>query len=168
MDPLFMWLEQTPLSVWVRESPSMFAFPGVLVLHTVGMAFLVGTSMAISLRVLGRAPGVAPATVLTFVPLMWLGFSVNAVSGVALLVAYPTKALTNPLFYLKLALIALAIAGTRHLTRNVLGARRPHEGAIPSRARVLAGVTLVLWVAAITSGRLLAYTYTRLMATGYS
>ena len=46
---------------------------------------------------------------------MWAGFWVNAFSGVLLLIAYPTKALTNPVFYLKLALIAVAIvAGACH------------------------------------------------------
>ena len=42
MDPLFGWVEATALSYWLRESPSLWAFPFVLILHTVGLAFFVG------------------------------------------------------------------------------------------------------------------------------
>ena len=52
-----------------------------------------------------------------FLPVMWFGFWLNAISGVALLIAYPTKALTNPVFYLKLVLIALAMVLQRIASR---------------------------------------------------
>ena len=56
---------------------------------------------------------------------MWAGFWVNAVSGVLLLIAYPTKALTNPLFYVKLVLIAigLGIAASCSPPARAAGAR---------------------------------------------
>jgi len=167
MTGFFIWLEETSISVWVRESPSMLAFPGILVLHTVGMAFLVGTSMAISLRTLGVAAGLPPRTLLKFTPVMWLGFAVNAFSGTALLVAYPTKALTNPVFYVKLFLIAIALAGLRYLIRNIPGDPGLQAVARPSRTRAVAGLSIVCWIGAITAGRFLAYTYTRLLSTGY-
>src|SRR5215469_8067520 len=44
-----------------------------------------------------------------FFPVLWAGFWLNAVSGVVLLIGYPTKALTNPMFYLKLVFIGLGI-----------------------------------------------------------
>jgi len=59
--PFTGWIETTALSVWVRESPSLWAFPFVLILHTVGMGFLVGTNIALDLRVLGFAPRSEPA-----------------------------------------------------------------------------------------------------------
>ena len=37
-----VWLESLPLSVWVRESGSLWSYPTVLFLHTVGLAFAVG------------------------------------------------------------------------------------------------------------------------------
>ena len=151
MDPAFIWLEQTSLSVWIRESPSILAFPGILVLHTIGMAFLVGTSFAISLRTFGLAGGVRPESFLRFVPLMWLGFVVNATSGAALLLGYPTKALTNPLFYVKLLLIALALAALRHLLRNFLSKPELQTIPAPSRIRAVAAASVFCWVAAITS-----------------
>src|SRR5271166_6453273 len=109
MDTFLIWLEATGLSTWVRDSPSVFAFPAILSLHTVGMGLVAGLNAALALRILGVAPQVPFAEMKRFFPVMWFGFWLNAASGVLLLIAYPTKALTNPVFYLKLLLIALAV-----------------------------------------------------------
>ena len=58
VDPFFTWIETTALSTMLRESPSLWAFPFVLILHTVGLAFLVGANVALDVRVLGLARGV--------------------------------------------------------------------------------------------------------------
>ena len=58
IDPFLIWLEATPLSQWVVGSPSMFAFPGILALHAIGMGLAAGLSAALDLRILGVAPGV--------------------------------------------------------------------------------------------------------------
>jgi hypothetical protein len=50
----------------LRESPSLWAFPFVLILHTVGMGFLAGTNVAMDLRVVGFAPKVPLALVEKF------------------------------------------------------------------------------------------------------
>lgn len=163
MDPFFIWLEQTGLSVWVRESISMFAFPGILTLHTIGMAFLVGTTAAFSLRVLGFAPRVPVEEMLKFVPVVWFGLILNAVSGVVLLMGYPTKALTNPVFYLKLACIALALTVVRALGQRIANPEPGHATGW-NRNGVLASLTLGLWAVSVTAGRMLAYTHSRLMA----
>src|SRR5687768_5223382 len=126
MDPVFAWIESTAFSTWLRESPSIWVFPFVLILHTVGLAFLVGANVAINARVLGAAATVPLASLDRCLAVMWLGFWVNAVSGVLLLIAYPTKALTNPLFYAKLALIAAALALAHPLRTEIRrGAAEP-------------------------------------------
>ena len=156
-DPLFRWLESTALSVWIIESPSLFAFPGILAAHTVGLALLVGLNAALDLRLLGFARGIPAAAFRRFLPVMWVGLWVNVVSGAALLLAYPTKALTNPVFYLKLALIAVALAILRAILKHIV------QGELDTPVmRTLAAASLILWAATITAGRLLAYTCTRL------
>src|SRR5687767_11729007 len=94
----------------MRESPSLFAFPMILAVHTIGLGFIAGINAAIDLRVLGAAPQIPVGEFRRFLPIMWIGLWLNIASGIALLVAYPTKALTNPVFYLKLALIGAALA----------------------------------------------------------
>jgi hypothetical protein len=165
MDPFFLWLESTRLSAWVRESVSVFGFPMILACHTIGMAFVAGLSSAIDLRILGVASRVPLLEFRRFLPLMWIGFWLNAVSGVVLLIGYPTKALTNPLFYVKLTCIGLAVALVGRITNSVLRDAGPDAGETPRRGKLLAMASLSCWGGAILAGRLLAYTYTRLSAS---
>ena len=160
MEPLFVWLEATPLSTWLRESPSLWAFPLVLILHTVGLAFFVGTNVAWDVRVLGFSLGIPLEALRRYFLVMWAGFWINAFSGVLLLIAYPTKALTNPLFYAKLALIAFGVVLAFRIRREVNGLAARADA--PPMARMLAAVSLACWIAVIFAGRLLAYTCTRL------
>lgn len=162
MDPFFAWIETTSLSIHLRESPSLWAFPFVLILHTVGLAFLVGANVALDVRVLGMARGVPLRTLERYRVVMWTGFWVNAVSGVLLLVAYPTKALTNPLFYVKLVLIAIGLAIAGKLSARLRALPVPDSPVLPPRVKALAVLSLACWAAGITAGRLLAYTYSRL------
>jgi hypothetical protein len=163
MDPFLAFIEDGALSNWIRGSDSLLAFPAIITLHTIGMGFLAGGSAAIDLRILGFAPGLSLKAMGRFLPLLWLAFAVNAASGLLLLVAYPTKALTNPVFYLKLCLIALAVWLIHHIGRTVL--RAPDAGrsalpdSLPGQAKWLAITSLAVWVALITAGRLLAYTH---------
>ena len=159
MDPFLAFLENSELSNWVRSSESIFAFPAIITLHTIGMGFLAGGSAAIDLRILGFASGIPLKTMSRFLPVLWLAFVVNAISGTLLLVAYPTKALTNPIFYIKLCLIALAVGLVYRIGRTVLRAPDAEQKALAGRARMLALASLAAWVALITAGRLLAYTH---------
>src|SRR5258708_12900835 len=105
MDAFLAFVEGSDLSAWIRGD-SMLAFPTIITLHTICMGFLAGASSAIDLRILGAAPGIPLASLRPFYPLMWLAFAVNAVTGVLMVIGYPTKQLTNPLFYIKLSLVA--------------------------------------------------------------
>jgi hypothetical protein len=160
-DAFFAWLESSAASVWLAQSPSMQAFPLILALHTVGLGLVAGINGALNFRLLGVAPQVPLAEFRRFLPVMWFGFWLNAASGLALLIAYPTKALTNPVFYLKLALIAAALLILRVVRRRVLpeGDAERHP---TSPVKILAVASLVCWAGATVAGRLLAYTYTRL------
>jgi hypothetical protein len=162
MDSFFLWLEAWPLGILVRESPSIWGFPFVLILHTVGLAFMVGVNVTVDVRALGGASGVPLISLRRYYRWMWAGFWVNAVSGVLLLIAYPTKALTNPLFYLKLALIAVGIKLAYVIRRHMLAGEAGAGVAVSSRLRTLAAASLLIWVLTITAGRLLAYTCTRM------
>ncbi|MED5198726.1 MAG: hypothetical protein VYB51_02880, partial [Gemmatimonadota bacterium] len=95
----------------------------------------------------------------------WVGLVFVSLSGVLLLIAYPAKALTNPVFYLKLSAIVTALFITRSLAKGVLQDPIYDAERAPRKARVLATVSIFLWAGAVTSGRFLAYTYKILMAS---
>jgi hypothetical protein len=159
---LFELIETSALSTWMRESDSLLAFPGVLILHTLGMALVVGVPAAISLRLLGAARGVPVSALRGFMPLAWAGFAMIAFSGLLLLIAYPAKALTNPVFYVKLGLIAASVALLARMGRSL----RTDTFAFEARgARTLAIATLLAWMLTITAGRLLPYTYRYLLSS---
>ena len=121
MEALFIWIETSPLSLWVRgESGWHMAFPIIIVFHALGMGFLVGVALAINGRVLGLAPQVPLGKFRQFLPVAMLALVVNVISGILLLIGYPTKALTNPVFYLKLLCIALALWNLRWFSYSVL------------------------------------------------
>jgi hypothetical protein len=162
MDSLFLWIEGLSLSVWLREATTFWAFPFVLILHTVGLAFLVGVNVAIDIRALGGMPGVPLISLWRYYRWMWAGFWVNAFSGVLLLMAYPTKALTNPLFYVKLSFIAAGLIIAKIIRRRLMRGDVAADVAAPAPLRLLAAASLLIWVVSITTGRLLAYTCSRL------
>jgi hypothetical protein len=162
MHPFFVWLEATSLSTWIRESTSVWAFPTILSVHTVGMGFVAGLNAAVALRILGFAPAVPLLELRRFLPVMWIGFWANAVSGVLLLIGYPTKAFTNPVFYLKLTFIALALVVLRSIMGSVFGDPSLDVKPATRKSRMLAWWSLACWTGAITAGRLLAYTYSHL------
>ena len=150
-------IEASALSTWIRESDAMYAFPGILIVHTLGMALAAGSAAAIGLRLLGVARQIPLASLRELVSVAWIGLLLNIGSGVLLVVAYPTKALTNPIFYLKLSVIVAALAVVRHLDRRVMTVEATPRKLVPT-------ALLVLTALAIVTGRLLPYTYRHLMA----
>jgi hypothetical protein len=155
----FILLEQGSVGLWVRESPSILAFPTILALHAVGMGLLAGTCAAMDLRLLGVARGVPLSSLERLVPTMRFGFWLNAFSGVLLLLAYPTKALTNPVFYLKLLLIAMAMVTASLIRKHIVQKSPDMETSMPASDKFLAVASMILWAGAVFAGRFLAYTY---------
>jgi hypothetical protein len=152
-------IEDSGFSTWLRESESPFAFYFVLLFHTFGLALLVGANAVVDLRILGVAREIPLAPLKRLFRIMWVGFGINALTGVILIIAYPTKALTNPVFYVKLTLIAFAIWVITLLKDRVFDVPGLDEKSMMARGATLARWSLLLWIGAISAGRLLAYTY---------
>jgi len=155
-------LENSGLSTWIRESQSVFGFYFILLFHNFGLAMLVGASVIIDLRILGVVPGVPVKSLEPLFKIMWAGLIVGTISGVLLLLAYPTKALTNPVFYVKLALIAFGVIMAFRIKNRVFDNPSVSEADMTGSVS-MAKWSIVLWIASITAGRLLAYTYVYLI-----
>lgn len=164
IESLFIWIEDSFLSEWVRgeRDGATLVFPVVISFHAIGMGFLAGIASMINLRILGVAPAVPLARLAGFLPVAWIALFINVVSGLLLLIAYPTKALTNPVFYIKLLCIGAALWCLFWIRRNILLAAE--SALMTARTRQIAAASTLLWVVAIVTGRLLAYTHSRLMA----
>jgi hypothetical protein len=155
----FDWLEHSVLSMWIKESLSLWPYDILcLSAHAVGMAVLVGFSSAVALRLVGFAPAVPLAPMAPFFPVMYAGFWINLLSGTGLFITYPVKAVTNPIFYLKMVGVVTAVVCIRRIKRQVFDAADcANDALVAERGRQPAAVLLVTWVVTITAGRLLAY-----------
>ena len=155
---IFNTIEQSGLSRWLRESQSIFGFYFILLFHTIGMSLVVGANAVVDLRILGVASDLPLHPLKRLFTIMWTGFGLNATTGVLLLIAYPTKALTNPDFYVKLTFIALAVITMAKLNTKVFGDASLSEAAMIAKGKVMATLSLVFWIGAVGAGRLLSET----------
>jgi hypothetical protein len=160
---LFAWIERTPIALWVRES--IWGFPISLILHAWGMALLVGISLLLALGALGVAPRLLLPLAEKSKPFIWAAFLLSLISGILLLSAYPAKALTNEVFYLKLAFIGVAMTLALSLVNACEDLSPQREAASRTKLRLRAAGILLAWFGAIAAGRLLAYTYSVLTVT---
>jgi len=149
-------IENSPFCEWMRTSSSLWAYPGILFLHTAGLAIVVGLSVVVDLRLLGFAPRMPVAPLERFFPIMWIGFWIDAVSGTVLLALDATTKLTNPVFDIKMILIGLAVGDTI-LIRRLLFRDPIIERSVSGTGKFLAAVSILLWFGATTAGRLMAY-----------
>jgi len=152
VDGIFASIENWPLSVWSREDE--YAYFVALIFHAWGMALLVGGGVVVALRAMVAGSQVRLAGFRAIIPVMWLGVLLAVPSGLVLLVAYPAKAFTNPVFAIKFA----CLAGATMLVRRLLRGDGPPD-------RGVAALCLLLWLAGVAAGKLLLHTYHVLTVT---
>ena len=158
----FLTIEESGLSMWVRDNP----FWAILSIHALGMAVLVGASMLVALRVLGIPQGLPFAPLKRLYGFIWAGFWIQFVSGMLLLIGYPTKSLTNWDFYLKVVFIIAGMVAMVMLKKRVFTDPGLSETDMRSRGKSLAILSLLFWALVVTTGRMLAYTYTHVSYPG--
>ena len=121
----------------MRESPSIWAYPTILTLHSIGLGIVVGASVVIDLRLIGRARALEMADLSALFPVIWWAFAVNALTGVLLFIADATRKSAQPIFFVKLGCIVLALVVTLSRTFDAggLGGRpaTPRRRCWPSR-----------------------------------
>ncbi|MGH9240477.1 MAG: hypothetical protein ACRD3G_20720 [Vicinamibacterales bacterium] len=157
MDPFLESLQQSAFARFVGESGSLLGYPTVLFLHTLGLGTVAGVNGAVALRVLGFGRSVPIGPLDRLFPIMWFGFIVSALSGLALLVTDPVTRLHQTVFYVKLIFVALAVVNMQMMRSRIFRSPTASDGVLPSNARTLAMASLVLWIGATTAGRLIAY-----------
>lgn len=152
MNELLAALEASAVSIWVREASTLWAYPMIITMHTAGLAVLVGASAAFDLRVLGVARQIPFASMGGFFTVMWVGFWLNAVTGALLFAADPR---TTTVFMIKLGAVVAGVLLIVLARREVYGDRS--GAAVTPTARTYAVLSLVAWVVATATGRLMAY-----------
>ena len=155
MASFFEWLQDLPLPMWIAGSESLLSFPLILFLHSIGMGLSAGSAFVICMRLVGVGRPLPVSSLRVFFKIFWGGFFLNLVTGSLLFAAHATTTGFIPMYYLKLALIAAGMVLSLPIRKFVDG--QTSDDAIPSRVKGLAALSLLVWVAVITTGRLIAY-----------
>lgn len=151
-------LQESALGRAMRQS--LLLYPVVEIVHLLSIATLVGSILALDLRLVG-AGRMLPARLLArhLLTLGVIGFCGAALSGTLLFATEAASLYFNPAFRLKLVLVALAglNAAAFHLGpwRSVAAwdaGVRP-----PAAARLGGAVSMALWIGVLCCGRLIAY-----------
>jgi hypothetical protein len=129
------------------------------------IAVIVGTVVAVDLRVLGLILKTEPVTRVgrALLPTTWIGFLIMLLTGVPLFAAQAVQLYSNPAFRLKILLLALAgvNAVLFHKTTYCGASDWDYANVAPLPARAFALTSIALWSAIIVSGRLIAVFHAR-------
>lgn len=156
--PFLNFCKNTAVGEWVRNSA--WAFPFLQSWHFIGMTMLLGVVGAIDLRVLGVARAVPLAPLHRFLPLAFIGFGINLITGICFFCHDPYVYAFNTSFRLKMLLILLAGLNALWFRLGVfldLETWGPGIEASPL-AKTISALSLLIWVAVITAGRYIAFT----------
>lgn len=154
---IFEWLEETQIALWVGES--LWGYPFMLSLHVIGLAIVVGVVVMLDLRLLGSFKGIRVETFLPAMKFAWVGFVVNAVSGVFLFTSQASFFVTSIPFLLKIGMIFVGAVLAAIIQDKLRTIRDTNDSSYlnTTGCKVLATLSLTLWVGAIVTGRLIAY-----------
>ena len=128
-----------------------------MTMHTMGMGVLVGASWVLDLRLLGISRNIPLSAFRWVFRTVAISLVVNLVTGVLLFMARATTWGVAFPFLIKILLVIASAATLLPIRTYVLNASED-ERDVSSKARLLAMISIATWAAAITSGRLLAYT----------
>ena len=141
-------VEESAIALWVGES--LWGYPFLLSLHVVGLAVIAGIAIMLDLRLLGSFRSLDLESFLPVMKFAWIGFVINAVSGVLLFTSQASYFVTLLPFLLKIGLIFIAAVITGVIQQKI-------RNASSTRLGLLATISLVAWLGAIVNGRLIAY-----------
>jgi len=149
------WAAATPLAQLLRDDA--WLYPVVEIVHIVGFTLLVGAAAMFDLRLLGFGRSLpVQALARHLLPWSWVGLLLIVPSGLLMFTTQP-ELLDNDVFLLKLALIAAAGLNALVFHAGPWRAAGGWPHTAPAWARLHAVLSLLLWIAVIACGRLLAY-----------
>ena len=154
------YFEDSGLADNIRENDLLF--PLIESIHVLSICLVVGSIFVVDLRLLGLASIRRPVgrVINGVLPLTWSAFAMAVASGSLLFISNATKYLANGYFVAKLFLILAA--GLNMAIFHAISARDlprwENDTPPPLRARLAAGLSILLWVAVVACGRWIGFT----------
>ena len=157
---MIWYFESSGLADAIRENDLLF--PLIESVHVLSICLVVGSILAVDLRLLGLASMNRPVSRIMngILPLTWCAFAVAVASGGLLFISNATKYLGNGFFVAKLCLICAA--GLNMVVFHAISAKDlpqwESETRLPLPARLAGGVSILLWIAVVACGRWIGFT----------
>ncbi|HZV17812.1 MAG TPA: DUF6644 family protein [Sphingobium sp.] len=165
------WLRTTPLvefSLWVSEQPlciwlqsHFFAIPVFQAIHILSIAILFGSTLLLGLRVLGlnATDQSMSDNYRRYQPWIWGGVLALLASGVILLISEPVRNMVNPIFWIKMAALIVAITVSLRFLGAVRARAERWDVSPDGQASVRTGAValIILWCVVMAGGRWIAY-----------
>ena len=157
VNPFLDWMETT----WVNHLALGYtwSWPTCEILHFFGMSLLIGGLLVADLRIIGFERVIPLSVVHKVLPYAVAGFVINFTTGVIFFFGDPHRYSINISFQLKMLCVLLAgiNAVVYQFVIEPRMARRPPELGIPWSARICGVLSLGLWFAVLSFGRLIPY-----------
>lgn len=154
------WLAATAVSHWLQDR--LWIVPTSQSIHILMISVVFAAAVLLNLRLLGLSATGRPVSALVgaVVPWMYAALTVLLLTGIVQTVTEPVRQFVAPAFWWKMLMIVIVVALTRALQLAVRADPARWDGAgRPRAARLLALVSLALWIGIIYCGRFIAYTW---------
>ena len=155
------WLQDTDIGTSIRES--IWTFPIIETTHVLALSISVGLLLVSDLRLMGVILRRRPVSEVyeQIKPWMFIGFAIMTITGIFLFWCQAVKAYNSIFFRIKVILLIAAAVNALAFERGIYRKVNQWDDALvpPMEARLAGWASLILWVAIITCGRTMAYTF---------
>lgn len=154
------WLAATPLSHTIQATG--WIIPTLQTIHILSVAVVFSAAILVNLRIwrlLDRDVPL-PDVARRFLPTVWPVLLILLISGSLLIIGEPQRSLLNSTFYLKMALLAVAVGLTAAVQRSLSSSPTlwDRDRRRWMAARIAATASIVAWSGILVAGRWIAYT----------
>jgi len=160
LDEFSRWLATTELSHSIQTAG--WVIPTLQTIHILSVAVVFSSAILVDLRLWRLLNRDVPLPEVTkrFLPAIWPVLLVLLITGSLLIIGEPRRSLLNSTFYLKMALLAVAILLTACLQWSASSSPNFWD---KDRGRRMAGqlaasVSILVWCGILFAGRWIAYT----------
>ena len=150
----FKGCEQTFIGLYVQHSTWVFA--AVETIHIICLSILLGSTLVVDLRLLGKGmtrDSVADLSK-TLLPWTWSAFVGLVITGIIMFDSEAVKMSRNQGFFLKVVLLLLAVLFQLTIHRRVTGSKVVEGTAM---AKLAASLSLCCWLGVALAGRAIAF-----------
>lgn len=150
------WLSQTPLAEALKRSGTLYLF--VNAAHILSIGLIVGAILPLDLRLLGLFRGYPLSVLASYLSRSAaVGVLLAVTTGAVLFSVRPLEYAANPAFLTKLVLVGVGAANAMAIRWSRGWKVALHGGGVSPLLRLQAALSLLVWPAALVSGRWIGF-----------